>query len=295
MTFRAFTVADLADHESLRANYERDGFLVVTGFTDRAKCAELRRAIAGLVTDWTPDTGSAVFSTTDNRHASDRYFLESGGAVRFFLEEEAVDADGSLATAPTRALNKIGHALHDRIPAFDRFSRDPRLASLCTTLGVSDPRLVQSMVIFKQPHIGGEVTWHQDATFLHTDPITVTGFWFALEDADRDNGCMWALPGWHRSGLGARFVRGEAGMHFETVTPGLAWPSGLDESSGEAVPLEVPAGTLVVLHGLLPHFSAPNRTARSRQAYALHVVSNDADWSQDNWLVRAADDPPRGF
>ena len=46
------------------------------------------------------------------------------------------------------------------------------------------------MYIFKQPHIGGEVGCHQDATFLYTDPITVTGFWFAIEDATLENGCL---------------------------------------------------------------------------------------------------------
>jgi phytanoyl-CoA hydroxylase len=61
------------------------------------------------------------------------------------------------------------------------------------------------------------------------------------------------------------------------------------------VPLEVPMGTLVVLHGLLPHGGAPNRSARSRHAYALHVIDGCARYSSDNWLRRAPDLPLRGF
>jgi phytanoyl-CoA hydroxylase len=51
------------------------------------------------------------------------------------------------------------------------------------------------MYIFKQPFIGGEIDCHQDSTFLYTDPLSCIGFWFALEDATVDNGCLYAIPG----------------------------------------------------------------------------------------------------
>lgn len=53
----------------------------------------------------------------------------------------------------------------------------------------------QSMLIFKQPFVGGEVVPHQDSSFLATSPLSCVGIWLALEDATRDNGCLWALPG----------------------------------------------------------------------------------------------------
>ena len=54
------------------------------------------------------------------------------------------------------------------------------------------------MYIFKQPRIGGEVVCHTDHTYLWTEPPSVVGFWFAIDDATTENGCMWALPGGHR-------------------------------------------------------------------------------------------------
>ncbi len=54
---------------------------------------------------------------------------------------------------------------------------------------------LQSMYIFKQPSIGGVVVPHQDSTFIHTTPLSCVGLWWALEDATRDNGCLWAMPG----------------------------------------------------------------------------------------------------
>ena len=46
-------------------------------------------------------------------------------------------------------------------------------------LEYNNPLLMQSMYIFKQPNIGGEVVCHQDSTFLNTEPDTVIGFWVA--------------------------------------------------------------------------------------------------------------------
>jgi phytanoyl-CoA hydroxylase len=49
----------------------------------------------------------------------------------------------------------------------------------------------------------------------------------------------------------------------------------------------VPAGTLVVFHGLLPHYSAANRSPRSRLAYTLHVTDGRAAYAASNWLQRS--------
>jgi ectoine hydroxylase-related dioxygenase (phytanoyl-CoA dioxygenase family) len=51
------------------------------------------------------------------------------------------------------------------------------------------------------------VAAHQDATFLHTEPVKLVGFWIALEDATLENGCLWFAPGSHKSGVHRRFIR----------------------------------------------------------------------------------------
>lgn len=53
----------------------------------------------------------------------------------------------------------------------------------------------------QQPGIGGEVVPHQDNSFLYTEPPTCTGLWLALEDATVTNGCLWAIPGSHKSNI----------------------------------------------------------------------------------------------
>ena len=36
----------------------------------------------------------------------------------------------------------------------------------------------------------------------------------------------------------------------------------------------------------LPHYSSPNRSSRSRQAFAMHFAPADVRWSERNWLQR---------
>ena len=145
------------------------------------------------------------------------------------------------------------------------------------------------MYIFKQPKIGGEVTCHQDSTFLYTEPTDIAGLWFALEDATLENGCLWVIPGGHKLGLKSRWRRdADGGMKFDCFDSS-PWPE------DRLVPLEVSKGSLIVLSGLLPHKSLANRSAKSRQAYTLHVIGGDSRYPEDNWLQRSAEMPLRGF
>jgi phytanoyl-CoA hydroxylase len=241
------------------------------------------------VAHFDPSENVSIFSTHEQTRTSDDYFLESGNKISFFFEEDAFHSDGSLKQSKERSINKIGHALHDLDPVFDSFSRTPAIAELVTDLGLAKPLLLQSMYIFKQPNIGGEVTCHQDATFLYTEPTGIIGLWFALEDANQENGCLWAIPGGHKLGLKSRFARAsEQGTKFETMD---STPWQLDQ----LMPLEVRCGSLIVLHGLLPHMSYANRSPRSRQAYTLHVLDGNSNYPADNWLQRRPELPLRGF
>ncbi len=280
--------------DALFTRYHEQGYLVLPGFKSADEIAALRERALQIVHEWEPGARRGVFSTHDQARTADAEFLASGDTIACFYEEGALDADGRLTRPQSEAINKIGHALHDLDPVFDRFSHGPALADVARAIGLARTQLWQSMFIFKPPSIGGEVKWHQDATFLHTTPCSVTGFWFALEDATRDNGCLWVQPGGHLGPLRERFVRetGVDGTDRVRMLPldATPWP---DTSS--AVALEVPSGTLVCLHGLLPHYSAPNRSARSRHAYTVHAVDEASAWASDNWLRRRPELALRGF
>ena len=273
--------------------YRSDGYLVLPGFKATADIHLLRKRAAEIVDAFDANQNRSIFSTQEQSRLVDDYFMGSADSIRCFFEEEAFDAQGVLKQAKHLSINKIGHALHDRDPVFDRFSRGPALSELAADLGLAEPQIWQSQYIFKQPGIGGEVRWHQDATFFATTPLTVTTFWFALEDASVNNGCLWLEPGGHRGPLRERFARSGAGSGTTASIEKLdatPWPD-----AKNAVALEVGAGTLVVFHGLLPHYSAANRSSASRHAYTLHVTDARAVYSLQNWLQRGVDLPVCGF
>jgi phytanoyl-CoA hydroxylase len=274
-----------------QAQFRRDGFLVLPDFVHEGGCLALRERALELARRHLPAPGEATVFTADGRspHAQARYFLTSGEAIRCFFEEGAFDDGGRLRADAHLCLNKLGHAMHDLDPAFDAFSRTPALAAVAVGVGLGEPLLLQSMYIFKQARIGGEVACHTDHTYLWTEPRSVVGFWFAIDDATTENGCMWALPGGHRLPVKARSKLNAArtATELEVFDPAPYPTEGL-------VPLEARRGTLIVLDGALPHRSGPNLSDRPRHAYTLHAIDAAAEYLADNWLQRPTL-PLRGF
>jgi phytanoyl-CoA hydroxylase len=192
-----------------------------------------------------------------------------------------------------RAINKIGHYLHELSPSFRDISLSTKNAAIARDLGFRDPRVLQSMVICKQPEIGGAVPPHQDSTFLYTDPPSAVGYWYALEDATKENGCLSFAAGSHRrAAVKQRFVRtgekGKEGTGF-IDNEGPQFPEGLQTESGsgkeEVYDMgEVKAGTLVLIHGNILHKSEKNTSNKSRNIYTFHVIEGEEKYDERNWL-----------
>jgi phytanoyl-CoA hydroxylase len=227
-------------------DYHQQGYLVMPHVFTVAEMNKLKHAANRIVDDFDPASTAAIFTTKDRSITRDDYFLDSADKVSCFFEEDAFTQDGHLKQEKSLSINKIGHALHQLEPAFTRFAEDQRIRDIAVDVGLAKPQIHQSMYIFKQPRIGGEISWHQDASFFLTAPISVTTFWFAIEDATIENGCLQvpAEPG--DFPLREQFIRHDSDETEMRPLHDLSWPA-------SALPIEIEAGGLIIFNGLLPH------------------------------------------
>ena len=282
------------------ASYKNNGYLLIPNALSSGTISALLSETNQMLTSFPlTDHPMTKFSTGEkDSHVGDDYFLTSGDKVRFFFEEDAFSSTGELIKPKHRAINKIGHYLHELSPQFRKATFTPLHMEIAKAIGFEDPRVLQSMVICKQPEIGGRVLPHQDSTFLYTNPPSAVGFWIALEDATVDNGCLSFAKGSHRRApVTSRFIRKEGGgTGFEGVV-GAKFPADLefeertDDEDEEYELGEVKAGTLVLIHGNLLHKSEKNLSAKSRFIYTFHVIEGKHEYDSKNWLQP----PDKGF
>ncbi|WP_135556815.1 phytanoyl-CoA dioxygenase family protein [Paenibacillus cymbidii] len=150
---------------------------------------------------------------------------------------------------------------HLHHPLFNKLMRDPRLLDIVESLIGPNIRLVLFQGLYKPPHTGGVIEWHQDDFYFMVDrPDAVVSCWLALDDATVDNGCMWVVPGRQHTLL----------EHYSNKKTNGAEIVGMDETG--AVPVELKAGQCMFHHGLTPHRTLANTSGTHRRALAIHFM-----------------------
>lgn len=142
------------------------------------------------------------------------------------------------------------------------------------------------MYFLKQPEIGDKIPPHKDESYLTVEPEgKVMGLWFALDDATEVNGCLRFIPGSHKSIPLTTFqVRtgSETGQRLKWIGEAdyVKQPEDFDY-----VPAIAPKGSCVLIHGLVVHKSAMNRSKTPRNAFAIHVYEGyNTKWSSNAWI-----------
>ncbi len=136
-------------------------------------------------------------------------------------------------------------------------------------------KCVQSMMFVKGPGDPGQA-WHQDEIYIPTRDRSLCGAWIALDPATVANGCLWVLPGAHRSGY-LYPQRPHNSPEFDFAEES----TGFDESAER--PVELSPGDVVFFNGYLLHRSRKNRSHIHRRALVCHYMNA---WSLLPWELR---------
>ena len=179
------------------------------------------------------------------------------------------------------------HFPHKLSTVFEDVARLPTVVDVLTGAVGPNLKLVQSMLFVKSEGRPGQA-WHQDEYFIPTRDRSLTAAWIALDDATVDNGCLWVIPGSHRRGV-LYPDREQEDERFDCTVESY----GFAYSEADAVPVEVPAGSVVLFNGYLLHRSLPNTGAGGmRRAFVSHYTSAESllPWyppAEGDWMGKA--------
>ena len=153
-------------------------------------------------------------------------------------------------------------------------------------------RLLHDQLFCKPAGNGGVVAWHQDYSYwTATQPLAHLSCWIALDDATRENGCLWYVPGSHRWGLLP--ITGLTG-NMEAIRSVLT-DAQIDRF--RPVPIELKKGEAALHHPLLVHGSFESRSDRPRRGTVINALRDGAQFAVDfplidgvpSWLVVPTD------
>ena len=144
----------------------------------------------------------------------------------------------------------------------------PAIVDVLRDLIGPDVKAMQSMLFTKGEGKPGQA-WHQDEYFIPTRDRSLTAAWIALDDATVDNGCLWVVPGSQRDGV-IYPAREHDDERFDASVEAYGFP----HDDGDAIAVELTAGSVLFFDGYLLHRSLPNTgRAGMRRALVNHYMS----------------------
>lgn len=180
------------------------------------------------------------------------------------------------------------HQPHFISPVMRKYAEHPRISGVLSQIvGAHLPwwdgsvKCMQSMLFVKPPGFQGQA-WHQDEIYIPTRDRTLCGAWIAMDDATIPNGCLWVIPGSHRTGFLFPQRPHENPDEFDFTPESY----GFDASA--EVPVEVKTGTVVFFNGYLLHRSRKNRGETFRRVLVNHYCNA---WSLLPWSLKEGERP----
>ncbi len=186
------------------------------------------------------------------------------------INQNALVRDGKVDASGINAIHKIHH-VSCYIPEFLDRVRDSRLTDPIVDLLGPNLLGLNNLYIWKAPKIGLGFPWHQDKWYFNHQYKTdmTVGTWTAIDAADKDNGCLYVIPGSHKYGILAHEdLEGSQQAEFKIAR---------DAKDEDGVAVEVPPGAVVWFNNQLLHKSTDNHSLRFRRCNVAHYISGDAE------------------
>ena len=136
------------------------------------------------------------------------------------IDRNALVRDGKHKQLGIYAMHKIHHP-SCYIPEFLDRVRDPRLTDPLLDILGPDILGINNLFLWKAPEIGLGFPWHQDKFYFgkRFKTATTVGTWTAIDPADRDNGCLYVIPGSHKQAISEHDdIEGSQQNEFECVS-----------------------------------------------------------------------------
>lgn len=175
----------------------------------------------------------------------------------------------------------------------DRFSAIYDLATAPAILDIVEDLIGPDIVCWathyfcKMPGDPKGVSWHQDCSYWPLTPSKTVTVWLAIDDVDRENGCMRVIP---RSHLHGHIQFRESDSAEQNV---LSQTIENAEAFGEPVDIEMKAGEISLHADLLIHGSLPNTSNRRRCGLTLRYCPPDVrafwNWNAVSIICRGSD------
>jgi ectoine hydroxylase-related dioxygenase (phytanoyl-CoA dioxygenase family) len=194
-------------------------------------------------------------------------------AMRLCREEaeKLRGAEGARGETTDMARFLAIHFPHKLSPLMRETLAHPRIVEVLTRAIGPNVKCMQSMLFIKHAGKPGQA-WHQDEDFIPTRDRSLGAAWIALDEATVDNGCLWVIPGSHRLGI-LWPLRKHSNPEFDFAPESFDFPY----RDADAIPVEVPAGSIVFFHGYLLHRSLKNRRPSGfRRALVNHYMSAES-------------------
>lgn len=187
----------------------------------------------------------------------------------------------------------IFHSLgHWRItPGFHDVNWNPAfLMAASQLLGDRSIRFWHDQLFCKPAKHGGVVAWHQDYSYwTRTIKMQHLTCWTGLDDATKENGCLYYIPKSHKWGLLDKPVLTGPMDEFKEYLSDVQ-----KEEFKKATAIEMNKGYGTFHHPLMVHGSYANSSEVSRRAFVLNVFADGTVSNANEPLLSGVPAIPKG-